>query len=95
MDTADVAILSMAGVVMQFLRGYGWFGQWATVGAAAAVSSLMVLLNHHPASAQEFVPAFVAHLQDVFAALYASHLVAHGTNGKLMPKFNQLSGGPQ
>jgi uncharacterized membrane protein YeiB len=91
MDAEEVGMLSGFGFVMQFLRGFSWFGDGLTVIAAVALGALMAYTRHGPNLIAVGVQT-VVHFLEVMGGLSVGHLASRNT--KLVPKFNAYSQEP-
>ena len=85
MDAEDMGMLSGFGFVMQFLRGFSWFGDGLTILSATGVAFVMAITKHGPVPLTIGIQTIV-HLLEVLGGLSAGHLLSRHT--KLVPKFN-------
>jgi hypothetical protein len=91
MDAEEMGMLSGFGFVMQFLRGFSWFGDGLTILAAAGLAFIMAFVRHGPIPLMVAVQTLV-HLFEVLGGLSAGHLLSRHT--KVVPKFNAYSQEP-
>ena len=96
MDSEELGMMAGFGFVMQFLRGFTWFGDGLTLLCGIAVAVLMAFKNHGPNLLMVGIQSS-AHFFEIFGGLSLGHLASRHT--KLVPKFdvysNKFDGGQE
>jgi len=90
MDAEEMGMLSGFGFVMQFLRGFSWFGDGLTILSALTLAAVMAVNKHGPNPLAIGLQT-VVHFFEVMGGLSVGHLASRNT--KYVPKFNAYSDG--
>jgi hypothetical protein len=91
MDAEEMGMNVGFGVVMQFLRGFSWFGDVLTVLSAAVFGFAMAYTRHGPSLLMVGAQSTV-HFFEVMSGLSIGHIASRHT--KIVPKFNAYSQEP-
>jgi hypothetical protein len=88
MDSEELGMMAGFGFVMQYLRGFAWFGDGLTLLGGVSVALVMAFKSHGPSPLMIGIQA-AAHFLEIFGGLGLGHLASRHT--KMVPKFNAYS----
>ena len=90
MEESEVPILAGFGFLLQYLRGFSWFGDGATILVALLAATVMAVKNHGPDPWAIGLQALL-HFPEVLGGVAGATMLSYKVPTWVVPKYNAYS----